>query len=57
MIFQYADDTNICKSCRPSYLAESTDKLNTILKASSSWSPVSHLALNFDQDKIYAALY
>lgn len=57
MTFQYADDTNIYKSCRPSYLAQSTESMNTILKASSSWSPVSHLALNSDQDKIYAALY
>ena len=44
--FQKADDTTSYKRCRPTNLAESTEHLNTTLKALSSWSSDSHLALN-----------
>lgn len=43
--FQYADDTTNYQSCRPTNLTESTENLNTALKALSLWSSDSHLAL------------
>lgn len=44
--FQYADDTTIYLSCRHTNLTESTENLNTALKALSLWSSDSHLVLN-----------
>lgn len=44
--FQYADGTTIHQICRPTNLTESTENLNTALKALSLWSSDSHLALN-----------
>ena len=45
-IFQYTDDTTIYQSCHPTNLTESTENLNTALKALSLWTYDSHLALN-----------
>ena len=44
--FQYADDTTIYASCRPSDLPRHIEVLNLTLDALSSWSADSHLGLN-----------
>lgn len=44
--FHHAGDTTIIKSCRPTKFAESTENFNSALKALSSGSSDSHLALD-----------
>ena len=49
--FQYADDTTIYSSSRPTELHKTAEELNSSLNIVSSWSSESNLALNPSKTK------